>query len=77
MNLTLKSKEAKEYTKEETILIILEYIKEQESLSRREMLDKENFNVPAWSEHQAFQLGIQKMCSKLESFIPNPDPEGN
>ena len=77
MNLNLKAKEAKEYSKKDVLLIIREYVKNQEDLSRREMLDKTNFSLAAWSEHQAYQLGIQKMCSKLESFIPNPDQEGN
>jgi hypothetical protein len=75
MSLNLKTEQAKKYTKNEVILIIREYVIEQIELSRREMLDKDNFSKAGWSEHQAFQLGIQKAYSKLEAFLP--DPEGN
>ncbi len=77
MSLNLKTEEAKKYTKNEILLIIREYVAEQIELSRREMLDKDNFGKAGWSEHQAFQLGIQKAYSKIEVFIPNPDPESN
>ena len=73
MNLNLKSKEAKEYTKEEIYLIIQEYIIEQTDLSRRKTLDEDSFNKPSWSEYQAFQLGFQRALSKVASFIPDPD----
>jgi len=75
MNLNLKSKEAKEYSKEEIFLIIQEYILEQVELSRRQSMSEDSFNKPSWSEYQAFQLGVQKSLLKLASFIP--DPEGN
>lgn len=76
MSLSLKTDLAKKYTKNEILIIIHEYITEQVELSRREMLDKDNFSKAGWSEYQAFQLGIQKAFSKIEAFVPNPDPEG-
>jgi hypothetical protein len=60
MNLNLKSKEAKEYSKEEVFLIIQEFIREQIELSQRKTLDEDSFNKPSWSEYQAFQLGMQR-----------------
>lgn len=74
MNLSLKTKEAQKYTKEEILIIIHGYIQEQLDLSNRKMLDEDNFSKSAWSEYQAFQLGTQKALSKLKLFIP--DPEG-
>lgn len=74
MNLNLKTKEAKEYSKEEVYLIIQEYISEQIELSRRNSMSEDSFNKPSWSEYQAYQLGIQKALLKLAAFIP--DPEG-
>ena len=74
MNFSLKSKEAKEYTKEEIYIIIQSYISEQIDLSRRKSLDEDSFNKPSWSEYQAFQLGYQKALNKLATLIP--DPEG-
>lgn len=75
MSLNLKTEEAKNYTKNEVFLILHAFIEEQIELSRREMLDKDNFSKAGWSEHQAFQLGIQKAFSKIDSFIPNPETE--
>lgn len=74
MSLTLNNKEI-EYTKEELFIILHEYIREQLELSRRKMLDEDNFGKPAWSEYQAYQLGFQKALTKLDSFIPMT-PEG-
>lgn len=73
MNLNLKSKEAKEYTKEEIYLIIQEYISEQLELSRRKTLEEDSFNRASWSEYQAFQLGAQKAYIKLAAFIPTQE----
>lgn len=73
MKITLKNEDAKKYTKNEVILIILEYIKEQKELSLRLMLSDDSFDKPAWSEHQAYQLGFQKALNKLETFIPDPE----
>jgi hypothetical protein len=77
MNLNLKSKEAKEYSKEEVFLIIQEFIREQIELSQRKTLDEDSFNKPSWSEYQAFQLGMQRAYNKVATFVPTPDPEGN
>lgn len=65
-------KEKEKYTKEEMIVILHEYIKDQLELSHRKMLDEDSFSKPAWSEYQAFQLGFQKALNKLDSFIPDP-----
>ena len=65
---SLKTKN--DLTKEEIYDIIKEYINESVSLSLREMRDKDNFSLPAWSEYQAFQLGMQKAYQKLLDFIP-------
>ena len=71
MILSLKSKEAKLYTKEEIYNILREYINEQKDLSLRKMIDDESFSRPSWSEHQAHQLGIQKGLNKILSFLPD------
>jgi len=75
MSLNLKTEEAKKYTKNEILVIIHEYIVEQVELSRRKMLDDDSFSKASWSEYQAFQLGIQKAFSKIESFIPHPEKD--
>lgn len=76
MSLSLKTKEAKEYSKDEIFLIIQTYITEQVELAQRKTLDEDSFNKPSWSEYQAFHLGMQKAYLKIATFIPNPDPEG-
>lgn len=53
--------------------IIRKYLEEQVELAQREMLDKTKFELPAWSEHQAFQLGNIKANYKLLDFLPNLD----
>jgi len=74
MNLSLKSKDFIKYSKEEVVLILKEYIKEQKEVSYRKMLDDDNFKKSSRSEYQAFQLGFQKALTKLDLFIP--DQEG-
>lgn len=74
MNLSLKSKPLIEFTKEEIILILREFLNEQKELTQRKMIDEDSFNKPSWPEYQAFQLGILKAINKIESFIP--DQEG-
>lgn len=73
MSLNLKNKQWKEYTKDEVVSIIVEYSKEQMELSLRKMRSEEKFEKPSWSEHQAFQLGIQKAFEKLIAFIPDQE----
>jgi len=75
MNLSLKTEEVKELSKAQCFEIIQLYILEQRELSVRKTKDEDSFNRAAWSEYQAFQLGIQKALDKLSSFIPNQ--EGN
>lgn len=67
----LKSDKAKSLTKQEVYIALREYIREQIDLSRRKQVDEDNFTLPAWSEHQAFQLGFQKAFSKLYNLIPD------
>lgn len=52
--------------------IIRKYLEDQIELAQREMLDKDNFKLPAWSEFQAFQLGVIKANQKLLDFVPKP-----
>jgi len=67
----LKSDKAKKLTKQEVFLELRQYIREQIELSRRKQLDEDNFSLPAWSEHQAYQNGFQKAFSKLYNLIPD------
>lgn len=67
----LKSEKAKSLTKQEVFQLLREYIRDQIDLSRRKQTDEENFTLPAWSEHQAYQLGFQKAFSKLYNLIPD------
>lgn len=65
-----KLKTTKQLTKEEVYEIILDYLKECQELSIREMRRDESFSRPAWSEYQACQLGMQKAYQKIMDFIP-------
>lgn len=67
----LKSEKAKNLTKSQALTEIKLYLEEQIELSRRKMLDEDNFTLPSWSEHQAFQLGFQKAFQKLNNLIPD------
>lgn len=67
----LKSDKAKELSKIEAFRLIREYIREQIDLSRRKQMDEDNFTLPAWSEHQAYQNGFQKAFTKLYNLIPD------
>lgn len=67
----LKSDKAKSLSKTEVFALLKEYITEQVDLSRRKQVDEDNFTLPAWSEHQAFQLGFQKAFQKLYNLIPD------
>jgi len=53
--------------------IIRKYLEGQFDYSQREMLDKDGFDSPAWSERQAYLLGNMKAIQKLLDFIPNLD----
>lgn len=63
----------KSLTKVEIYDIIKSYILEQIDLSSRKQRKEENFALPAWSEHQAYQLGFMKGLEKVLEFIPDLD----
>ena len=65
--------EKKSLTSVEVYGIIRAYLEEQVATAQREMLKRDNFDSPAWSEYQAFQLGNIKGLHKLLDFIPNLD----
>jgi len=67
----LKSDKAKSLTKDQVFKEIKDYLTEQIELSRRKSIDEDNFSLPSWSEHQAFQLGFQKAFTKLYNLIPD------
>lgn len=67
----LKSDKAKSLSKQQAFKVIREYLSEQIKLSQRKCIDEESFDKPAWSEHQAYQLGIQKAFTKLYNLIPD------
>lgn len=67
----LKSEKAKSLTKNQVFEELNKYFKEQIELSRRKCMDEENFNTPAWSEFQAYQLGLQKAFIKVLNLIPD------
>jgi hypothetical protein len=68
---TIISDKAKSLTKDQVFKEIKDYLTEQIELSRRKCVDEDNFSFPAWSEHQAFQLGFQKAFTKLYNLIPD------
>jgi len=67
----LKSDKAKKLTKDQVFKELKDYLTEQIELSRRKSVDEDNFSLPAWSEHQAYQLGFQKAFTKLYNLIPD------
>jgi hypothetical protein len=67
----LKSEKAKDLTKREVFILIREFLDEQIDLSRRKVLQEDNFTLPSWSEFQAYQLGVQKAFIKLKDQLPD------
>jgi hypothetical protein len=67
----LKTDKGKSLSKAEALKEIKTYCEEQISLSQRKSLDESTFEKPAWSEYQAYQLGIQKAFNKLYNLIPD------
>jgi hypothetical protein len=66
---SLKTEEIK--TKEDVLKALEEYLQDAIELSQRKCRDETNFTVPAWSEFQAYQLGMQKAYTKiLDLFKP-------
>lgn len=49
--------------------VLEELIKEDLEVSNRKSKDEENFTLPAWSEYQAYQLGMQKQAEKILNLI--------
>ena len=67
----LKSDKGRSLSKAEAFKEIRTYLEEQIGLSQRKCIDDDNFDKPAWSSYQAYQLGIQKAFSKLYNLIPD------
>jgi hypothetical protein len=67
----LKSDKAKSLTKQQVFEELKAYCLEQIQLAQRKAIDEETFDKPAWSQYQAYQLGIQKAFSKLYNLIPD------
>lgn len=66
---SLKTEEIK--TKEDVFKALEEYLRDAIDLSQRKCRDEANFTMPAWSEFQAYQLGMQKAYAKiLDLFKP-------
>jgi hypothetical protein len=70
----LKEKNNK-LTKEEVYSFLSSYLKEQLNVSQRNSMNEESFSKPAWSEYQAYQLGLQKAFSKVLDLLPDKGKE--
>jgi len=57
-------------TSDETCVIIRTFIQEQINLVRRKQESEDSFDSPAWSERQAYQLGMLKGLDKVLNYIP-------
>jgi hypothetical protein len=57
-------------TNEEIYCIIQKFIQDQVDLVRRKQESDESFESPAWSERQAYSLGLIKGLDKVLKFIP-------
>ena len=57
-------------TKEEILLTVESYLKEQLELSMRKTRDEEAFNQASWPQYQAYHLGMQKAFIKVMEFLP-------
>lgn len=68
---SLKDPKNQPKNKEEAYLIIRGFIEKENDLALREMLSKDSFTLPSWSEHQAYLLGVLKALDKLKQFIPD------
>lgn len=67
----LKSEKAKSLTKKQVFEELTKYFKEQISLSQRKCMDSTSFSSPAWSEQQAYELGLQKAFTKILNQLPD------
>lgn len=68
---SLKGIEARTVGKDEALQCIRAYLLEQKELAVRKILDHDQFETPAWSEFQAYHLGMAKALDKLINFIPD------
>ena len=73
MSFLLTTEKVKEYSKQELLLVVKEYILEQIDLTERKLLDEDSFNKPSWSEYNAFLLGSKKAFKKVLTFIPDQE----
>lgn len=63
-------KDKKSLTSDEIYVIIRTWINSQVDVIRREQESNTNFDTPAWSERQAYHLGMLKGLDKVLNFIP-------
>lgn len=68
----LKDKVNPPFSREEVYSSLRVLIQEQIELSLRKTQDETAFNLPSWSEYQAFQLGMQKAYQKVIQLLPDP-----
>ena len=68
---SLKGKEYKEMSKREVVNILLSYLEDQRELLIREMSNNDSFDLPSWSEYQAYKLGSLKTLTKVVDFLPD------
>ena len=47
-------------------------IREDEEQSIRNMRKEDSFDSPAWSEKQAYELGVQAGLEKIKKVLPQP-----
>ena len=70
MQISLKTEEAKEFTKEQVFETLHQFLEEESKLITRKMISEDSFTATAWSEHQAYYLGMLKTIEKITKFIP-------
>lgn len=68
---SLKGKEYKDLSKREVVVVLLTYLEEQRELLIREMSNNDSFDLPSWSEYQAYKLGALKTLTKVVDFLPD------
>jgi len=68
---TLRGKEYKDLSKKDVVDILLTYLVEQRELLIREMSNNDSFDLPSWSEYQAYKLGALKTLTKVVDFLPD------
>lgn len=60
----------KSLTNDEIYCIIQKFAQDQIDLVRRKQETDESFDSPAWSERQAYSLGLIKGLDKVMKFLP-------